>query len=79
MRAVGTEEAYDDYYMIQATKDLVLKAHDEICNVMQSHWEWLLGMHDGYVAVHTLLVLWRATKHLPQIYNPLTEVEKNIV
>ena len=36
-------------------------------------------MHGGYVAVHTLLVLWRATKHLPHIYNPLSEADKNVV
>lgn len=65
--------------MIDARNDLVVRAHDEICSTMKSHWEWLLAMHDGYVAVHTLLVLWRATKHLPQLYEQLTDTEKNIV
>lgn len=65
--------------MVLATEDLVHKAHAEICSVMQTHWEWLLGMHGGYVAVHTLLVLWRASVHLPAIYEPLPENEKNII
>lgn len=65
--------------MVSATEDLVHKAHSEICSVMKTHWEWLLGMHGGYVAVHTLLVLWRASVHLPAIYEPLPDNEKNII
>jgi len=33
----------------------------------------------GWVAVHTWLVIWRATKHLPELYDTLNEDEKNIV
>ncbi len=36
-------------------------------------------MNDGFVAIHTLLVLWRAKEHLPHFYNSLSTEEQNIV
>jgi hypothetical protein len=36
-------------------------------------------MHDGFVAIHTLLVVWRATQSIPDLYNPLSPEEQNIL
>lgn len=46
---------------------------------MKPQWLELLQMHNGFVAVHTLLVLWRAKDHLPEHYNQLSAKERNMI
>lgn len=58
---------------------LLNPVEDEILSVMKPQWEELNGMHDGYVAVHTLLVLWRATQTLPHLYEKLSPRDQNII
>ena len=47
--------------------------------VLGEHWRELTEMHEGFVAIHTLLVVWRATQSIPDLYNALTAQEQNIL
>jgi hypothetical protein len=52
---------------------------EEISRKLDPQWQNLLVIGKGWVAVHTWLVIWRATKHLPELYDALKDEEKNII
>ena len=52
---------------------LGVKNNDELMKVMPEEWSILLKQNEGFVAVHTMLVLWRAVCCVPDLYNPLNE------
>ena len=52
---------------------------DELTAKLNPWWQNLLEQRDGWVATHTWLVIWRAARHIPSLYNDLAAYEKNIV
>jgi hypothetical protein len=46
---------------------------------MQEEWETLVSQDNGFVAVHTILVLWRAKTCLPDLWQELSGDEQNIL
>ncbi len=54
-----------------------MKTSDEI-NVVVQEWRELEKVTNGLVAAHTILVLWRAIKHL-DIYHQLSSEDQNII
>lgn len=49
----------------------------EIFNVIGEPWNELKKIHDGFVAVHTMLVLWRTV--IDPLYSTYSKFEQNIV
>jgi hypothetical protein len=54
-----------------------MKTSDEISLVVDE-WKELEKVNNGFVAAHTILVIWRALKHL-EIYAQLSSEDQNII
>lgn len=73
----GSDESRSHFYRV-AMEEIRLACLEEISSVIGQVWLDLQQINKGFVAVHTLLVLWRALKHTPQ-FNKLSAEEQNMV
>ena len=66
----------DEFYM-DKMKTLLNIVHQECITQIGPVWNDLLEQNDGFVAVHTILVLWRAVKD--PLYVKMSKREQNII
>ena len=79
IKSLNSDEAVDKFFEIEVDAKLQIKENQEIMAIMKEEWTTLYSMNDGFVAVHTMLVLWRAACCLPELYNPLNEQQQNAI